>query len=85
MHTPQGYTEPRAYYVPPGGILTSESTREVRMVSNRTDVRTRAAATRSLRIAMEQKGEARRDALAQHFDTYVPAIFAARTCPTKRA
>lgn len=55
------------------------------MVSNRTDVRTRAAATRSLRIAMEQKGEARRDALAQHFDTYVPAIFAARTCPTKRA
>lgn len=55
------------------------------MISNRTDVRTRAAATRSLRLAMEQKGEARRDALAQHFDTYVPAIFAARTCSMRQA
>lgn len=55
------------------------------MISNRTDVRTRAAATRSLRLAMEQKGAARRDALAEHFDTYVPAIFAARACPLKHA
>lgn len=54
------------------------------MITNRTDVRTKAAATRSLRLAFEQKGEARREALRQHFDAYSPAIFAGRTCAYPR-
>jgi hypothetical protein len=53
------------------------------MITNRTDVSTRAAATRSLRLAFEQKGEARREALRLHFNAYSPAIFAARTCSVR--
>lgn len=40
----------------------------------------RAAATRSLRLALQQTGEARREALAAHFDTYMPG----RSCPVRK-
>jgi hypothetical protein len=50
------------------------------MISDRTTVQARGRATRSLRLALRQEGEAERDALAKHFEEFTPAIFFGRSC-----
>lgn len=87
------YVPTWTYYVPAGpcidtrvGYIEScmqETYGGFTMISDRTTVRLRGLATRSLRLALRLEGEAKRDALAKHFEEFTPGIFSSRSCPLR--
>lgn len=50
------------------------------MISDHTTVHRRALATRSLRLALQLEGDAKRDALKEHFAEFTPSVFARGSC-----